>query len=34
MVDLWAVEEKIRGYDPQTRLDARRQASTPIVDEL
>jgi transposase len=34
MADLWAVEEQIRGSDPQTRLDARRQASTPIVDEL
>ena len=34
MAELWAVEEQIRGCDPQTRLDARRQASTPIVDEL
>ncbi len=34
MADLWAVEEQIRGCDPQTRLDVRRQASAPIVDEL
>jgi transposase len=34
MADLWAVEEQIRGCDPQTRRDVRRQASTLIVDEL
>lgn len=34
MADLWAVEAQVRGCDPQTRLDARRAASAPIVDEL
>jgi transposase len=34
MADLWAVEEQIRGCDPQTRRNVRRQASTLIVDEL
>ena len=34
MADLWAVESQVRGYDPQTRLDARRHTSAPIVDEL
>jgi transposase len=33
MADLWAVEEQIRGCDPQTRRDVRRRASTPIVIE-
>jgi transposase len=34
MTDLWAVESQVRGYDPQTRLDARRHTSAPIVAEL
>jgi hypothetical protein len=34
MADLWAVEARVKGCDPQTRLDARRAASAPIVDEL
>jgi transposase len=34
VADLWAVEAQVRGCDPQTRLDARRRTSTPIVDEL
>ena len=34
VADLWAVEEQVKGCDPQTRLAARRRASAPIVDEL
>ncbi len=34
MTDLWAVEAQVRGCAPQTRLDARRAASAPIVEEL
>jgi transposase len=34
VADLWAVEAQVKGCDPQTRLDARRRASAPIVDEL
>lgn len=34
MADLWAVEAQVRGCAPQTRLDARRAASAPIVEEL
>jgi len=34
VADLWAVEAQVKGSDPQTRLDARRRASAPIVEEL
>jgi transposase len=34
MADLWALEAQIKGHNPQDRLDARRVASTPVVDEL
>ena len=34
VADLCAVEEQVKGCDPQTRLEARRRASAPIVDEL
>jgi transposase len=31
---LWAVETQIKGRAPEVRLDIRRRASAPIVDEL
>jgi transposase len=34
MAELWAVEESIRGQDPDTRCAARQQNSAPIVAEL
>lgn len=34
MADLWSLEAQVKGKNPQDRLDARRIASTPVVDEL
>ena len=34
MADLWALEAQIKGQPPQERLHARRELTTPIVDEL
>lgn len=34
MADLWAVEAQVKARDPQVRLDARRRASAPIVEQL
>jgi len=34
VADLWAVEAQVKGRDPQVRLDARRRASAPIVEQL
>ena len=34
MAELWAVEAKVKGQDPQTRLNERRRVCAPIVLEL
>ena len=34
MAELWAVEAKVKGQDPQTRLNERRRVSAPIILEL
>ncbi len=34
MVPLWALEDAVRGQDPQTRANLRHQQSAPIVAEL
>ena len=34
MVPLWAVEEAVRGQNPQARANRRQEQSTPIVAEL
>ena len=34
MAELWAVEAKVKGQDPQTRLNERRRVCAPIILEL